>query len=145
MALVRLNRSLLRKISYRSIATTNIEDDEYTATPQYPPILDLSFKKRKDREKHAAHKEVETVPTIEEKQIKLNMPKYYGFKCHMFHENEIPYDQLNLVQYITKTHLIVNNDLPDYYKGVNVDKLCEDIKSQVEDALLIEHSGYRLV
>ena len=143
MALVRLNRSLLRKICYRSIATTNIEYDEYTATPQYPPILDLSYKKRKEREKDAVHEKVQAVPTIEEKQIKLNMPKYYGFKCHMFHENEVPYDQLDLVQYITKTHLVVNDDLPDYYKDVNVDELCRDVKSQVEDALLIEHTGYR--
>lgn len=120
-----------------------LPEDEYTNTPQYPPILDVSPKKVRERKKISVHEEIKAVKTIEEKQIKLNMPKYYGFKCYLFHENQIAFNTLPLTQHITRTHLIENTDLPDFYNSINIDSLCEKIKSEVEDAIVFQHDGFK--
>ncbi|KAJ8976948.1 hypothetical protein NQ317_010145 [Molorchus minor] len=127
----------------KCFATAVRNEEEYTATPQYPPILDLSFDSKLERKKQAVYEEIKNVKTIEEKQIKLNMPRYYGFKSYMLREDVIPYNSLDLIQHITRTHLIVNNNLPDFYKNVQVDDLIPTLKSEVEDALLLELDGYR--
>ncbi|KAF2900903.1 hypothetical protein ILUMI_05308 [Ignelater luminosus] len=124
----------------RLFATANAE--EYTDIPQYPPILNLSLDKVRERRIQAYCEEVKAVKTVEEKQLKLNMPRYYGFKCYMFYENNIPYDNLELVQHITRTHLI-KDSLPDYYNNIKVDSVLETIKSDIEEAILLELDGYR--
>ncbi|XP_023030475.1 mitochondrial ribosomal protein S30 [Leptinotarsa decemlineata] len=143
MSLFRINPSFRpRLFQCRSLATALRNEEEYTSTPQYPPILDLSFKKKLQRKKEAVHEEIKGVKTIEEKQIKLNMPRYYGFKSYPLTENYSPYDNLTLAQHITKTHLIVNNNLPEFYKNIDVDKLVTEMKSEIEEAILIEFDGY---
>lgn len=120
-----------------------LPDDEYTNTPQYPKILDLSHKERLKRKKLSEHDAIKAVKTVEEKQIKLNMPRYYGFKRYVFHEDKINFNALPLVQHITRTHLIESDDLPGFYSDVNVDLFCERIKNQAEEAILLEYEGYK--
>ncbi|KRT86357.1 hypothetical protein AMK59_2522, partial [Oryctes borbonicus] len=127
----------------KTIEEKLLNDEEYTATPNYPPILDLSPEKVLEHKKEASYEELRNVKTIEEKQIKLNMPKYYGFKCYMFDEGEIPYGQLPLVQHITRTHLILKDELPEYYNQINVDDLVSGIKSDIEEVLVLEYNHYR--
>lgn len=117
--------------------------EEYTNTPQYPPILEMTPEKKRERVKITEHKLIRAVKTVEEKQIKLNMPRYYGFKCVLFHENNITYNTLPLVQHITRTHLIESNELPGFYNSLNVDSLCEKIKSEIEEAVLFQYVGVR--
>lgn len=146
-------KMLLLRLKYKSsnnllkccrlFATANVPNaEEYTDTPQYPPILDLSYDKVQERKIEAYCEKIKAVKTVEEKQIKLNMPRYYGFKCYMLYENNIPYDNLQLVQHITKTHLI-KDSFPDYYDNITVDGVLETIKSDIEDAILLELDGYR--
>ncbi|XP_030381539.1 28S ribosomal protein S30, mitochondrial [Scaptodrosophila lebanonensis] len=76
---------------------------EYTDTPEYPPIRDLNFKSRKRQEATDWHEEIRKVPTIEEKIIKLNMPRYYGYKVVDLTDTKIPYNALPLTQHYTRT------------------------------------------
>lgn len=118
------------------------EDEEYTASPQYPPIRDPSYKKKLERGLDAKNIEIRNVKTVEEKQLKLNMPRYYGFKTFMFHEDYIPYNCLPLTQHATRTHLIQGKGLPEYYQNVSVENL-ETISKNVEEAILMEVDGLR--
>lgn len=139
---IRINSyNKLPKLRYYSSALHN--ESEYTSTPQYPPILDLSFEKRLERKKELIHDEIKAVKTVEEKQIKLNMPRYYGFKCNLFTEDRIPYNSLSLAQHITRTHLIIDNNLPDHYKNLQVDEMVKQLKSDIEELVFIELDGYR--
>lgn len=78
MSLIRINRALSSRVIKRinHFSTVTQENEEYTTTPQYPPILDLSFEKRLERKKEKVYEEIKNVKTVEEKQIKLNMPRY---------------------------------------------------------------------
>lgn len=145
MSLSRLNRIYLHRLfkrKYSNIVYYN-EADDYTATPQYPPILDLSPGKVRERKKLAKHDAIKTAKSVEEKQIKLNMPKYYGFKCYMFNENSIPYDNLELTQHITRTHLIETEKLPKFYDDIKVEVLVKALESRVQDAILLAYEGYQ--
>ncbi|XP_022920692.1 uncharacterized protein [Onthophagus taurus] len=138
MSLTRLNGNLLIKriLTSKKYSTLTLED-EYTKTPQYPEILDVSYDAKLDRKKQSVYNELQSVKTVEEKQIKLNMPKYYGFKCYMFNENLIPYDQLDLTQHITRTHLVLNEKLPQFYNEID-EKVFNEVKSGVEEVILTE-------
>ncbi|CAG9772224.1 unnamed protein product [Ceutorhynchus assimilis] len=147
MNIARLNRNLTSRIltKSRSLATTAVtapqqEDDEYSATPQYPPILDLSVEKKLERKRATKSDEIRNAKTVEEKQLKINMPRYYGFKSFMFIEERIPYNSLSLAQHVTRTHLIKTKDLPEYYQNINVEDL-EIISKDVQETLLMEIDG----
>ncbi|KAJ8917191.1 hypothetical protein NQ315_012683 [Exocentrus adspersus] len=101
------------------------------------------LRRRVERKKQAGHDELRAVKTVEEKQIKLNIQRYYGFRSHMLLEHLVPYNNLSLAQHVTKTHLIVQDSLPEYYKGVAVDELVDKVKAEVEEAVLIELHGYK--
>ncbi|XP_018321270.1 39S ribosomal protein S30, mitochondrial [Agrilus planipennis] len=136
-----ITRRLVLSVGRLSTATEVIET-EYTETPQYPPILNLSPEKKLERKKDAYYEEIKKVKTVEEKQIKLNMPRYYGFKCYMLEEERIPYNNLAFTQHITRTHIIHQNNLPSYYDTINIDSSIPDIKEDIEEALILEHEGY---
>lgn len=143
MSLIRINRTLAPRIlSQRKCLSTVAprESDEYTATPQYPPILDLSPEKNIERKKQAVYDEIKAVKTVEEKQIKLNIPRYYGFKSYMLFEDVIPYDSLKLAQHVTRTHLVKSNVLPEFYNKIEIENV-GDISTQIQEALLMEIEG----
>ncbi|CAG9856704.1 unnamed protein product [Phyllotreta striolata] len=144
MSVIRLNNRFYQKLrSCRYSSTVTRLEEEYTSTPNYPPILDLSPEKKRERMKDESYDQIKAVKTVEEKQIKLNMPKYYGFKSYMLLENKCGYNMLPMTQHATRTHLVVNKGLPDYYKEFNVDELANKLKSEVEEALSIEIDGYQ--
>lgn len=144
MFLQRVNPKFFRKgFKWRRYYATSLKaDEEYTATPQYPEILDTSHEKIVERRNARLHDEIKKIKTVEEKQIKINMPKYYGFKCYILKEDVVPYNNLQLTQHITRTHLIESNTLPTYYDTINVDNVVESIKSEIEELLLMEYNGY---
>lgn len=58
-------------------------------------------------------------------------------------EDVIPYDNLELSQHITRTHLVRDTELPEHYSKIVVDdSLLAAVKSDVEEAILMEHDGY---
>lgn len=146
MLLSKTHREVLPKLNRltRYFATTlSGSEDDYTATPQYPPIMDLSREKVLERKERSVHEEIKAVKTVEEKQIKLNMPRYYGFKCYMLKEDDIPYNSLHLAQHVTRTHIVEKEGLPSFYNKLDVDPLYERIKSDVIENILLEHTGLR--
>lgn len=139
---IKLNTSKISS-NLRYFSSTLYNESEYTSTPQYPPILDLSFEKKLERKKEVVFEQIKMVKTVEEKQVKLNMPRYYGFKTCLFTEDRIPYNSLPLAQHATRTHLITDNNLPEFYKNIEVDIYIKQLKSDMEELVLIELDGYR--
>ncbi|XP_036343987.1 39S ribosomal protein S30, mitochondrial-like [Rhagoletis pomonella] len=78
-------------------------DDEYIDEAVYPEIQDLSFRARKKRESESWHEEIRRVPTVEEKLIKINMPRYYGYKVVKLSDSKVPYNSLPAMQHYTRT------------------------------------------
>lgn len=144
MLLLRVHRSFpkLKKFTTRqSSQVAAYNQDEYTETPEYPPIVDISLKARKSREQQAVHEKIRKLNTVEEKQIGLNMPRYYGFRSVMFKDDKVPYNAMPLVQCYTRTHFKLMDKLPDSYleTAAAADLTVKDIKSFVEDAIIIEN------
>ncbi|KAH8287095.1 hypothetical protein KR054_002488 [Drosophila jambulina] len=103
-----LRLAYLRGLSGQPLAQTqrdNGADEEYTAQPVYPEIRDLTYKARKERTAADWHEEIRQVPTVEEKLIKINMPRYYGYKVVDFNDTKIPYNALPLTLHYTRTVL----------------------------------------
>lgn len=121
-------------------------NDEYTKEPQYPPILDLGYKAKKERERLQWHEKIKCLKTVEEKLFAINMPRYYGFKSVMLDDKIFRYNSLPFYQFSTRTSLF-DSGLPEYYNKLNesVDGLLGHIKSDVEDAVLFEYTGYKYV
>lgn len=150
MYLNRVHRTFpkLKKIVTRPQSQAALlEQNEYTETPEYPPILDMSNEARKLRERENLYQKIQQISTVEEKQIALNMPYYYGWKCVIFNEKVIPYNALPLVQYYTRSHFIPVEKLPDTYTetATNADAVVQEIKSHVEEAIAIETVGVEYV
>lgn len=145
MSALRLNRSFIKCLKeYKYLSTASVpQEDEYTSTPQYPQILDLHPDKVRERRKEAEYEAIKAVRTVEEKQIKLNMPRYYGFKCYMLHEDYIPYNNLPLIQHVTRTHLINNDNLPEFYNNIDVTSAVNEVKGDIEEVILIEMEQQR--
>ncbi|KAH8356563.1 hypothetical protein KR200_002867 [Drosophila serrata] len=98
----------LRGLSGQPLAQSqwnNGADEEYTAQPVYPEIRNLTYKARKQRNAADWHEEIRQVPTVEEKLIKINMPRYYGYKVVEFNDAKIPYNALPITQHYTRTVL----------------------------------------
>lgn len=127
------------KPSERCLATNAQPNpkDEYTEKPNYPEILDISYKARKLREAQSWHEEVKNLKTIEEKIIKLNMPRYYGHKCVMLEGNRFPYNCIQLTQHYTRTAFEEVTDLPETYKksAATIDSFLKSVKDNIEEAI----------
>ncbi|CAH0724918.1 unnamed protein product, partial [Brenthis ino] len=144
--LLRAHRTFpnFRKSVSRTFAQAlQAEENEYTDTPVYPPILDMSLQGRKLREREALHQNIQKINTVEEKQIALNMPRYYGWQSVVLNENKIPYNAMPLVQYYTRTHFKQIEKLPDLYTGLSSmsDTVVQEIKTYIEDSIAIEKEG----
>ncbi|XP_050667859.1 39S ribosomal protein S30, mitochondrial [Leptidea sinapis] len=119
------------------------EQNEYTDVPNYPPILDTSLQGRKQRKRETLYENIKALKTVEEKQIALNMPRYYGWPCIMFKENSVPYNAMPFVQYYTKTYFKSIHKLPDTYNNTSTltDTVLKDVKSHIEDCIAFENIG----
>lgn len=120
------------------------ENDEYTKEPQYPPIVDVGYTATKLRERLEWHEKIKCLKTVEEKLFAINMPRYYGFKSVMLNDQVFRYNSLPFFQYCTRTS-ISDSGLPEYYNKLNekVDGLLGHVKSDIEDAILFEYTGYK--
>ncbi|XP_013140448.1 PREDICTED: 28S ribosomal protein S30, mitochondrial [Papilio polytes] len=149
MHLSKLNRNIsklqlwTRRYSHAALP----DENEYTETPVYPPILDMSLQGRKLRERQSVHEKIKNLNTVEEKQIALNMPRYYGWKCVMLNENRVPYNALPLVQCYTRTHFKPVNSLPDVYSETNplAEQVVKETKSIIEDIIAVESESVKYI
>lgn len=144
MNLIKLQRQLINASRHQKFSTSL--NNEYTPLPEYPPIEDKSYESKiKNKQKDWANA-VRNCHTVEEKQIKLNMPKYYGWKTLMLNDKNVPYSALPLVQYCTRTHLIENS--PPLIKGFNtaqIDQQVQLLQPIIEEAILFQHDILRYV
>lgn len=141
-----LGTTFLSKNSKRYAATklAPFIEDEYTKEPHYPPIEDLSFDSKLRKKRNHWYDHIKTLNTVEEKLYALNIPRYYGYKCLMLNDNTFTYNCLPLIQHCTRTSLQVDG-LPKSYESnrEKADTFLSSIKSDIENAILFEHSCYR--
>lgn len=130
------------KVPKRTVPNS-VYENEYTSKPNYPPILDLSRAAKKQRLHQDNIDYIKNIKTVEEKMIKFNMPKYYGFKTCLLSSSEFSSNNLPFIQRITKTALL--DELPDIYSNLKEESasITENIKSQVLDVLHFEHDHKR--
>ena len=85
------------------------KESEYVSEPQYPKIEQF---RSDDEKEYAALKEtMKNLKTVEEKQIYINKPKYYGWYSYILDPSYIPPDSSEFTQYVTNTtHLEGNID-----------------------------------
>ncbi|GBP91739.1 28S ribosomal protein S30, mitochondrial [Eumeta japonica] len=97
------------------------------------------------RERDNIHEKIQKLWTVEEKQIALNMPRYYGFPCVILNEDKVPYNALPLIQFYTKSHFISVEKLPDPYLSLEstATTIAQEIKYLVEEMLITEHEGVK--
>ncbi|XP_076293892.1 mitochondrial ribosomal protein S30 [Lasioglossum baleicum] len=108
----------------------------------YPPILDISRGSTKRRAKEEWHNKILKLKSVEEKLFGLNMPYYYGWKSLQLKEGSTPYNSLEHTRYITKTHLVDDQKLPDIYDNLctpeQLDILVQNVKQPIQDAIIFE-------
>lgn len=122
--------------------------DEYTDKPEYPEILDPSREARFKRDKQSWHETIKDLPTVEEKLIKINMPRYYGFKTIMLNAAENPYNCLSLNQHYTRTVLESYDKLPstgakDEASKTQMDAFVKSVSTNIQDAVEYSHEFFR--
>lgn len=110
-----IQRSFVLRHQFRLLSAQSLAQSEYTDKPEYPPIEDLSLKVRRQKKIQSWYDKIQNLQTIEEKQIELNMPKYYGYKCHMLNEQKTPYNGLSMIQHRTETVFEEVDNLPEFY------------------------------
>lgn len=115
--------------------------DEYTDVPQYPPIHDLSFRARKKSEAQKWYEEIIKASTVEEKMIKINMPRYYGYKVIDLHDRCLPYNCLPALQHYTRTVL---EKMPSKIGDEVLANQVDAIRTDVQDAIELACDCFRL-
>lgn len=128
----------------RAFSTALAQQETPKDAVEYPPIVDNSFKEKFNRRRVAKYDRIKECPTIEEKIIELNMPRYWGFRCLMMGDQWYPYNSLPMVRYSTKTDFQETPlKIEDPAEAKKVDDFYNLIKSDLMDALEFELSGYK--
>lgn len=109
---------------------------------EYPRIVDNSFPEKLKRKYMAEYDRLKRCPTIEEKIIELNMPRFYGHRCVMLGDKWYPYNALPFVKFATKTDFQELPAIQDPAEAKKVDDFYNIIKSDLMDALEFELGGY---
>lgn len=124
-----------------AVQTAVSENDEYTEVAQYPDIKDLSFTARKEREALSWQEQVQKAPTVEEKMIKINMPRYYGYKVVQLNDERLPYNCLPAIQHYTRT---LYEYLPSELKEDEIiTSHVMTVKEDIIDALELAYDYFR--
>ncbi|KAK9506160.1 hypothetical protein O3M35_008145 [Rhynocoris fuscipes] len=126
---------------------SSLPSNEYSASPKYPTILDLSPKETRKRERNEKYEKYNNLHTVEEKLFALNLDRYYGWNSLILREHAYPYQFLPFVKFITRTYSVeVNQDL--FHKILNVDiDQCKleavQLRKHLQDAIIFELKGKR--
>ncbi|KAG7173504.1 28S ribosomal protein S30-like [Homarus americanus] len=137
--------SLLRFIKLEQVCTRPchhaVAPNEYTDVPKYPPIVDMSRRAKKKRLKTAWHDKITKLPTVEQKLMELNLPKYYGYWSGHLIDVCPKLLGLNFIQYATRTHVV--NGLPEeYYSDVKneAERLTTAVTDKVEHLIHLNYN-----
>lgn len=111
---------------------------------EYPVIEDISIEAKRINKKQEWRDKIKRIPTIEEKIIELNIPRYYGYKCLMLENNDFPYNSMPFIQYVTKTEFEqLPENIKDDKEAKKIDEFLRLIKSDIQDALEFEIDAYK--
>lgn len=129
---------------YSTSALSKVKSEaEDAPKPIYPPIEDVSWRAKWKRDKQVWYDKIKSLETVEEKLFELNMPRYYGWKSLILKEHFIPFDALSHAQYYTRTHIVKESGLPEYYNNIvsneQLDRIVQAIKSDIEDNIIFEY------
>lgn len=117
-------------------------NNKYEKPFKIPPIRDLSYAGRRVIARKLWYTKVLKLGTVEEKIYELNMPKFYGWRPYVIREGVMDYDPLPKIQYMTRTCVMKEPGLPDYYNSLmseqELDDYVKQIKGQIEDAVALE-------
>ena len=117
--------------SYRIVPTRTfrgiIKEEEYVKEAQYPEIP--QYFTESEAEFAALKEEMRKLKTVEEKQLYLNKPKYYGWYSCVMDPNKVLPTSLDFLQFVTNT-TIVNDDLPNPLK--NLEKIAQEEAQRLE-------------
>lgn len=132
-----------RKNATKFIASSQVESSPLADEVVYPKIYDTDRKAAKVRVAESFGDELRRIKTVEEKTIKLNMPRYYGWKTWIFDEGHIRYDSGGLHQHMTKTHVASVDGLPDVYDQLvigpeKLEEMVNLVREDVKDAVVME-------
>ncbi|KAM8719301.1 hypothetical protein ACLKA7_011934 [Drosophila subpalustris] len=137
-------RYLATKAEPKAVA---VADLEYTAEPEYPQIRNLSYKARKQHTAAEWHNEIRELPTVEEKMIKVNMPRYYGYKVVDLTDSSVPYNALPLTQHYTRTVLeelpLLQSSIESDDNKLKMDAIVKAAREDVIEALEYAHDLYK--
>ena len=113
-------------------------ESEYVDVPVYPPILGMSQQAIADRKIESEAKKITSLPTVEEKLVELNAPKYYGWWACQLSDYKIPYDGLQFYKFATRT--AVQEGLPPIYSTTDeaVAQYFPVVKSHLSELILQE-------
>lgn len=121
-----------------------LDGDEYSKEAEYPPIEEVTFTANLQRKRESWYDHIQHLNTIEEKQIAINKPRYYGYKCLLLPDDKFHYNCLPFVQHSTRTALKTAG-LPEYYGPLRIraDKHLASIRDDIESAIAFESVGYK--
>lgn len=71
--------------------------------------------------------------------------RFYGWKCFMVKDGDVPVHTLEHFQQITKTQMIVRDSLPDSYLplAAAAEYHAQQLRPKIEEAIFIEHQGIK--
>lgn len=136
--MLKLNKLRVSKLgaSFRLLTSqTQPSFEEYTEKPEYPEILDTSQEAKLLRKKQSWHEEIKTLTTIEEKQIKINMPRYYGYKVVALGDSRIRYNSRPMVQHYTRTLFEKMDKLPGPIESEQLNSLVKAISGDFQESV----------
>jgi small subunit ribosomal protein S30 len=138
----RVIKNVFKKPKFTRNLATALQHEVQSDVAEYPPIVDTSLKAKKQRQFMEVQEKVKKCPSIEEKIIQINMPKFYGFKCLMLNDRVYPYNSLPFVQYITKTDYQTLPNIGEE-ESKSIDVFMNLIKAEFLDALEFELDTFK--
>uniref|UniRef100_A0A1B6LLN1 28S ribosomal protein S30, mitochondrial n=1 Tax=Graphocephala atropunctata TaxID=36148 RepID=A0A1B6LLN1_9HEMI len=132
--------NILKTKHERKMSSRIYPDDQYTDSPNYPAILDLSPKPSYRRERDNKLNKIKKLGTVEEKFFGINMPRFYGWSSLMLKEGNFPFNFLPFIQHITRTDYIDVDQFPfsSNLSQTEIENLVKRIRPQLQDAILLE-------
>ena len=104
-----------------------IKEEEYVKEAQYPEIP--QYLSENEAEFAALKEQMRSLKTVEEKQLYLNKPKYYGWYSCVMDPNKVLPTSLDFLQFVTNT-TIINDDLPNPLK--NLENIAQEEAQRLE-------------
>ncbi|XP_055379889.1 39S ribosomal protein S30, mitochondrial [Condylostylus longicornis] len=107
-------------------------------------LLDEVIKESNEKNRKKTWKDIlRNIQTVEEKIIKINMPKYYGYATVKLEDSRTPYNALNMVKHYTNTSFEEVDNLPEFYNQFVVDDVCKQITSEIVDSIEFSNEYFK--